>query len=166
MPAPAGNILVVCTANVCRSPMAAKLLTHALAAESPPLPSLRVVSAGLSAARGQPATENSISALKKVSLDLSGHSSQLLTQAMLDEALVVFCMTESHRAMIELNYEPVPKHLYLFRQFMDQAQDPEIPDPYGLSYTHYEACRDSMVEAIPSLVRFLRELVAPSDRPA
>jgi len=155
-----GTVLVICTANVCRSPMAAKLLQHALAAEPEPLKSLRVVSAGIAAARGQPATENSVVALKKVRIDLSGHSSQLLTQTMLDEALAVLCMTETHRAMIQLNFERVPGNLHLFRGFMAGVHDVEIPDPYGLSYSSYEACRDAMVEAIPSLVKFLRGLVA------
>ena len=139
--------------------MAEKLLQHALAAESEPLKSLRVVSAGIAAARGEPATESSVAALRKVGIDLNGHSSRLLTQTMLDDALAVFCMTETHRAMIQLNFERVPQHLHLFREFMGDVHDIEIPDPYGLSYPSYEACRDAMVEAIPSLVKFLRGLV-------
>jgi protein-tyrosine-phosphatase len=160
MPA-SGTILVVCTANVCRSPMAEKLLQHALAAEAEPLKSYRVVSAGIAAAAGMPATDLSVAALRKVGIDLTGHNSRLLTQALLDEARVVLCMTETHRAMIQLNFDRVPQHIYLFRQFVGDGHDVEIPDPYGLSYQTYVACRDSMVEAIPSLVRFLRELVQP-----
>ena len=45
MPKP-GHILVVCTGNICRSPMAEGLLKHALAAQPEPLKSLKVVSAG------------------------------------------------------------------------------------------------------------------------
>ena len=157
MPA-AGIIIVVCTANICRSPMGEKLLGHALAAEREPLRSLKVVSAGIAAGRGQPATDNSEAALKKVGLDLSNHTSQPLTQTLLDSALAVFCMTESHRAMIELNFDRVPKHLHLFREFVGRDGDTEIPDPFGGSFREYEACRDSMVEAVPSLVKFLRSL--------
>ena len=156
---PPGPILVVCTANVCRSPMAARLLQHALAAQPAPLASLRVISAGIAAAQGQTATENSVVALKKVGIDLTAHQSQPLTQPLLDEALVVLCMTETHRAMIQLNYARVPQQVYLFRQFMEGTTDIEIPDPYGLPYACYEACRDSMVEAIPSLLNFFRGLV-------
>ena len=107
MPDP-GLVIVVCTANICRSPMGEKLLRHALAAEPEPLRSLKVVSAGIAAARGQPATDNSVAALKKVGIDLSGHASQPLTQELLDRALAVFCMTESHRSMIELHFDRVP----------------------------------------------------------
>ena len=157
MPAP-GLVIVVCTANICRSPMGEKLLRHALAAEPEPLRSLQVVSAGIAASRGQPATDNSVAALKKVGLDLSGHTSQPLTQDMLDRALAVFCMTESHRTTIELGFDRVPQNLHHFREFLGRDGDTEIPDPYGGSYRDYESCRDSMVEAIPSLVQHLRRV--------
>ncbi len=161
MPSP-GLVIVVCTANICRSPMGEKLLQHALAAQPEPLRSLKVVSAGIAASRGQPATENSVAALKRVGLDLSGHASQPLTQALLDQAVAVFCMTDSHRAMIEVNFDRVPKNLHLFREFVGRDGDTEIPDPFGGNFREYEACRDSMVEAIPSLVQRLRAAAGKS----
>ncbi len=159
MPAP-GLVIIVCTANICRSPMGEKLLQHALAAEPEPLRSLKVVSAGIAASRNQPATSHSVSALKKVGIKLDEHGSQPLTQAMLDQAVAVYCMTESHRAMIELHFDRVPKNLHLFREFVGRDGDAEIPDPFGGDYSEYEACRDSMVEAIPSLVRHLRSTLS------
>ena len=61
-----GIIVAVCTANICRSPMAAALLQHALAARPEPLRSLRVVSAGVAARSGDLVSENSVLALRKV----------------------------------------------------------------------------------------------------
>src|SRR3954467_6887892 len=90
-----GPIVTVCTANICRSPMAAALLQHALAAQPEPLRSIKVISAGGAARTGEPVSENSVFALKKVGLDISNHCSQPLTQRILDEALAVLCMTES-----------------------------------------------------------------------
>lgn len=154
-----GTIVTVCTANICRSPMAAALLQHALAAEAEPLRSLRVISAGVAARTGEPASENSVFALKKVGIDITNHRSQPLTQRMLDEALAVLCMTESHRAMIQVQAEPVPPNIYLFRQFVPSDAEREIGDPYGGPLRVYEAARDEMVESIPSLVAHLRTLV-------
>lgn len=154
------TIVVVCTANICRSPMAAGLLKHALAAEPEPLRSLKVVSAGVAARGGEVVSENSVIALKKVGIDIATHISQPLTQAMLDSALVVLCMTESHRAMIRLQAEPPPANLFLFREFMPQRGYKEIADPFGGPIKLYEASRDEMVEAMPSLLAHLRTMVA------
>ncbi len=159
MPAP-GIILTVCTANICRSPMAAALLQHALAAQPEPLRSLKVESAGVAGRGGERVSENSVIALKKVGLDISGHTSRALTQQMLNEAALVLCMTESHRAMIRLQADPEPKNLFLFREFMPQRGDKEISDPYGGPLKVYEAARDEMVEAIPSLLEFIKTQIA------
>jgi protein-tyrosine-phosphatase len=141
--------------------MAAALLQHALAAQPEPLRSFRVISAGVAARDGEPVSENSVLALKKVGIDISRHRSQALTQRMLDEALAVFCMTESHRAMIEVQAEPVPRNLYLFREFLPGAADQEIGDPYGGPLRIYEAARDEMVESIPGIVAHLKTLIGP-----
>jgi protein-tyrosine-phosphatase len=155
-----GIIVTVCTANICRSPMAEALLRHALKAQPEPLKSLKIVSAGVAARPGDRVSENSVTALKKVGLDIKAHVSQPLTKQLLDEAVAIFCMTESHRAMIQLTFDPVPRHVYLFREFMPRSADKEIGDPYGGPLTEYEACRDEMVEAIPSLVEFLKKLAS------
>lgn len=157
-----GTIVTVCTANICRSPMAAALLQHALAAQPEPLRSLRVISAGVAARSGEPVSENSVLALKKVGIDVSQHRSQPLTQKMLDEALAVVCMTESHRAMIQVQAEPPPKHLLLFRQFLPGDGDREIADPYGGPLRIYEAARDEMVESVPGLIEHLKTLLSAS----
>src|ERR1041385_8325774 len=163
MSAPA-TIVTVCTANICRSPMAAALLQHALAAQPEPLRSLRVISAGVAARTGELVSENSVIALKKVGIDIAHARAQPLTQRMLDEAFMILCMTESHRAMIQVQADPIPRHLYLFREFLGDGRDREIGDPYGGPLRVYEAARDEMVEAIPALVEHLKTLVAP--RPA
>ncbi len=155
-----GIIIVVCTANICRSPMAAALLQHALAAQPEPLRSFKIISAGVAARAGDPVSENSVLALKKVGLDISQHTSRPLTQKMMDEASLVLGMTESHRAMIQLQAEPPPKNLFLFREFLPQRGDKQIGDPFGGSLKLYESTRDEMVEAIPSLVEFIKTHLA------
>ena len=162
MPAP-GSIVVVCTANICRSPMAEGLLAHALAAESGPLKNLSVTSAGVAARPGDLVSENSVVALKKVGIDIASHRARPLTQEMLDSALMVLCMTESHRTIIELQAAPLPTRLHLFREFLP-AGHREIADPYGGPIKLYEASRDEMVEAIPSLLAHLRSLLADTKK--
>lgn len=136
--------------------MAAGLLQHAFAGQPEPLHSLQATSAGVAAREGERVSENSIIALKKAGIDISGHVSRPLTQEMLDEAFVVLCMTESHRAMIQVQADPPPKNLFLFREFMPPGADKEIGDPYGGPLRVYETARDEMVEALPSLLAALK----------
>lgn len=158
MPAP-GHILIVCTGNICRSPMAQGLLAHALSAQPEPLRSLKVISAGVAAHTGEPISDNSVTALKKVGIDISHLHSQGLTQELLNRSLAVFGMTESHRAIIRSRARPAPEKLFLFREFLPEPAAREIGDPYGGPLKLYESCRDEMVEAIPSIMAFLKTLV-------
>ena len=155
-----GYILTLCTANICRSPMAAALLAHALKAQPEPLKSIEVISAGVAARNGDKVSANSVQALKKVGLDISGHKSQALTPELVEGALAIFVMTESHRAMMNLSLDPPPRNVFLLREFMPRSADKEIADPYGGPLPLYEASRDEMVEAIPSVLEFLRSLPA------
>ncbi len=65
-------VVFICTANVCRSPMAEKLFEHALG-ESSCEKKIRIFSAGISAMDGDQASDNSIEACKEIGLDLSDH---------------------------------------------------------------------------------------------
>ena len=142
--------------------MAEGLLQHALRGQPEPLKSIKVISAGVAARAGEPVSENSVIALKKVGIDLAGHVSQPLTQKLVEGALAVFCMTESHRAMIELSFDPPPKNLFLLRELMPNVAECEIADPFGGPLRMYEASRDEMVEAIPSILDFLRTITVPT----
>jgi protein-tyrosine-phosphatase len=155
-----GTILAVCTANICRSPMAAALLEHALKAQPEPLRSWKVASAGVAARGGEAVSQNSITALKKVGIDISQHRSQALSPELVAQAKAIFVMTESHRAMIQLMFDPPPRNVYLLREFMPESVDRQIADPYGGPLSVYEMSRDEMVEAIPSIMEFLQRLAA------
>ena len=140
--------------------MGTALLQHALAAQPEPLRSLKVVSAGVASRTGESASPHSITALKKVGVDLTGHVSRPVTQELLNRSLLVLCMPESQRDMIELTADPVPARLFLFREFAEEGTDKEIPDPYGLPLPAYEASRDELVAAIPSIIGYLSNLPA------
>lgn len=142
--------------------MAAALLAHALEAEAE-APSFEVDSAGIAARSGDPVSENSVYAMKKVGIDISGHRSSQLTPERVGKADAILCMTSSHIHMIETIY-PAPKGaLRLFREFAQDGQS-EVPDPFGGSIDEYIQCRDSLVEAVPGLIRFLFQEIFPRDK--
>lgn len=86
------DVLLVCTANQCRSPMAAALLQRHLAASRL---EVGVSSAGLLHG-GHPATAHAQATMAERNLDLSTHRSRTLDQAILDAADLVIGMTREH----------------------------------------------------------------------
>ena len=103
-------LLFVCTGNTCRSPMAAGLARKILAEKEHcrvgELPSrgVEVLSAGVSAGPGQPATPAAIEAAGKLGADISSHRSRPLTGELIRRADRVFCMTAHHaRAVADLD---------------------------------------------------------------
>ena len=149
-------ILFVCTANICRSPMAEKLFEDALA-KSGTKKKIQVFSTGLSAVEGDKASDNSVTACEEMGLDLSDHRSSVLTRTTLQNASAVFCMTESHRVLINMYFDlPEGAPIFLMREFVD-GNDKELPDPFGQSLEVYRECRDRMKDSLPSLLAWVEK---------
>lgn len=114
-------------------------------------------SAGLSAMDGDKASQNSIDACEELGLDINDHRSAGLSRTTLQEASVVFCMTESHRALINMYFElPQGYPIYLMREFIE-GESKELPDPYGQDIDVYRQCRDRMLECMPSLINWVEK---------
>ena len=153
-------VICVCTANICRSPMAEKLLEHALKNEDAPLKNVKVISAGVSAWDGEPASPNSVKELQKVGINLVMHRSQELTRDLMNKATLVLAMTNSHLHMINQFFPESKAQVMLIRDLLPTPADNQIPDPWGTDLKSYEECRDSIVEAIPSIVTHLKLLLS------
>jgi protein-tyrosine-phosphatase len=122
------TILVVCTANICRSPMAAALLERRLA-ELGLGEQVRVQSAGTWAVGGEPAAGPARAVMAGWGLDIGRHSSQPVTPQLLEAASAVVVMEEAQRRTL---FYLAPQHLrkvYLLRELAGAAGD--VKDPYG-----------------------------------
>jgi protein-tyrosine-phosphatase len=86
------EILVLCTANVCRSPMAQALLSRELTALGEPA---AVRSAG-TLGSGAPPPPEVVAAMASYGLDVSGHRSHLVTGDDLARADLVLTMCREH----------------------------------------------------------------------
>ncbi len=134
------KVLFVCTGNTCRSPMAMALFNDYAKKNN-----IDAVadSAGVAAATGVPVSQNSISVLNEIGVDLSGYKSKPISKGLFDSADLIVCMSEAHCKMIEVaGYSSV-------------VLGDGIADPYGFSVEVYRDCRDKMINAMSGLVELL-----------
>ena len=144
------------SAAACAGGHAEKLFEDALS-KSDSQKNIKVFSAGISAMDGDTASDNSIVACEEIGLDLSEHRSTAITRATVENASAIFCMTESHRALLHMYFElPEDAPIFLMREFVEEGSK-ELPDPYGQNLEVYRACREDMKEAIPSLLNWVEK---------
>ena len=90
------SILVICTGNICRSPISEGLLRNALQRRfGPAAPD--VSSAGTSGLEGSGAMPESVLAASELGIDIAGHIARRLTPAMASDADLLLCMARDHR---------------------------------------------------------------------
>ena len=129
------RILVVCTANVCRSVMVAGLLRARLAANALS-EQVEVTSAGIYPLLGEPADPIVRELLAEKGIDLGSHESSGLTQEELDRADWVLVMEEMHRQAI---FYRAPQHLHKVWLLTEVNRGSgDIGDPYGEGRKAYE----------------------------
>jgi RpiB/LacA/LacB family sugar-phosphate isomerase len=153
------TLLFVCTGNTCRSPMAEALARKALADR----PDWRVLSAGIGAINGQAASPHSVTALRQIGVELSGHSSKMLTGRMIREADYIFGLTRGHVEGIAMLYPEASEKLFVLREFEEGVGelDLDITDPIGGPLDGYLECRDQISSAVDAALRFVRQGEAP-----
>src|SRR5436190_6765370 len=159
------TVLFVCTGNVCRSPMAEGLFRNAVRGRRP----FRVMSAGVGAVDGQPASDHAVRALHQLGIDISNHRSRHLTWESVSEADYIFGMTHSHVDAIMLLYPQAAEKTFLLREFDEtlDAYENDISDPIGGSYDVYCNCRDQIEQGIAAMLKFVEQTsAAPGAGPA
>ena len=125
------RILVLCSGNTCRSPMAAALLARDLATLGI---EARIFSAGIGGPAGSPASPAAVAVMREVGIDLSGHTSRVVTGTDIGRADLIVVMTDSHRIGVE----------HLAPDIGDRVRVLGVADPYGSDLDHYREARDRL----------------------
>jgi len=164
------TILLVCTGNTCRSPMAEVMLRSKLnirvasqgsildaasasvdihsksqAASnkiSAPAPenqndyfTFRVISAGVSAQPGGPASDGAMLAMQERGLNLQDHQSRTISQGLLERSDLILTMTSNHRQAILSRWPQV-----IAKTFCLAPTGVDVSDPYGGPVEAYRKC--------------------------
>lgn len=152
------KVIFVCSGNICRSPMGEALLKHAIAAtdENDPVRKLEVCSAGISTVDGMLPSAHSIEALEKVGIDINSYRSTALTQQLVDQAFAIFAMDTTHIDAMKARFDNLPKRLFRVLDMAENAEDKNVPDPYGGNLREYLQVRDEIASAIGGILKYLQ----------
>ncbi len=149
----AGNIVFICTGNICRSPMAECLFRTAWDGRE----GMDVGSAGVMAGYGSPASRFAVQAMDEMGLDLSAHRSQPVTPQMAATADLLVVMTQRHAMHLTGLYPASAERVRLLMSFVTDAREQDVMDPIGLSLDVYRYVRDEIAGAVQGLVRVLQD---------
>ena len=121
MTEPAFRILTVCTGNICRSPVAERLLQHGLGA------TVEVRSAGVGAMIGDPIHPGMADHLIGDGIDADGFSAAQVTARDVRDADLVLALTRAHRADLVQLAPAALRRTFTLLQFARIVASPQLP---------------------------------------
>ncbi len=147
------TILFVCTGNICRSPLAEYIFRQLTKGRE----DLMAASAGLGAIIGRPMSDASERILRQRGMEPGKFRSRPVTEEMVQEASLIFAMTQEHLDDLADNFPAAADKSFLLREFdptVDEGHR-EIDDPFGGSFEEYEKTAREIEAAMPSVLRFI-----------
>jgi protein-tyrosine-phosphatase len=148
-------ILLVCTGNLCRSPMAAGLLQRRLE-ESGLEGRYQIASAGVWAVDGEPASSNAVEVMAQRGIDISGHIAHTVKAQDMAEADLVLVMSREHARMLKNTWPQYGWKIHLLSEMSGKRKD--IADPYLGTVEEYRTTADILAGYIDKgLARILEQ---------
>ena len=138
------NILIVCTGNICRSPMAEALMRQKL-------PEMVVYSAGLHALYGAAVDRFAVDAVRKNGIDISGHRARNISAWMVKEADLVLTMDGVQKRSIEVKYPAFENKVWRVGEYGNF----DIPDPHQKGHLAFQESLSLITQGIEEWTAYL-----------
>jgi protein-tyrosine phosphatase len=129
------SILFVCTANICRSPMAAGLF-YKLLNEKGYNKGWIVESAGTWALDELPAADKTERVLRNRGIDIADHRSRSVNRQLLSKFDLILTMEEGQKEALKVEFPEYSSKIFLLSEMANTYMD--INDPIGLSIVDFE----------------------------
>jgi len=143
------RLLVVCTGNLCRSPMAVglakKMLADRLGCDPEELQDrgLEIASCGTGAGGDQPASTNAVETMREEGVDIRQHRSRPMTVDALLAADYIWVMTRGHQEAVLALAPEVANRVVLI-----DPDSRDVADPIGGDLAVYRDCARHLERAV------------------
>jgi protein-tyrosine phosphatase len=147
------RVLIVCSGNICRSPMAAVLAEKLLKEAGI---EAMIISAGTLGIRGAPAAPFAIAAMEEIGLSLDMHRSQGISTLLLRAADHILVMSPEHAEAVLERDPALSSKVRRLWSYAPEGELEEIADPVGLELEHFIACRSDLEACLAAWVAELK----------
>ena len=137
--------------------MAEALMRHFLR-ERMRLDDITVLSAGVSAQRGERATGQAVSTMAEERINLNSFRSQPVTEVLLSNCTHIITMTRDHKRLMNLFFPEHESKIRVLGEFTRSGGD--VTDPIGQGISSYKHCRDIIKSALAQILTFVDQSYA------
>ncbi len=149
------HVLFICSANRCRSPLAATIF-KSLAAKAAAYVSVEVRSAGtLEYIGGATATDEARMVMTERGLDLSSHAARHVSRDLVDWADIILVMEYEHRDYLAKRFSDSVGKVHLLTEFAGEPG--EVPDPVNQGIEKYRRCADLLESLLGAALKRLNK---------
>jgi protein-tyrosine phosphatase len=142
------SVIILCTGNVCRSPMALGLLRHAVQVSGQ---GLQVDSAGLAALSGERPDPIAIRLLAERGIDISDHIAKQARIQLLRRYALILTMERAQQQLVERTWPRLVGRVFRW----GLAQNIDVPDPYGQEEQSFRESLAVIDQDLGTWVRYL-----------